>query len=235
MDSAVYRLIGATTALLLFELNPMALALPADDGISRWCALGAAAAGQFFITMSIVDTWSFFMRAIVLAGVWSLFLWVHVPTALCVLLGMVPWVIYNRRPAAALGPFAPILFLGTVLYSAIWSLCWALARQWSMMQSPFSVFSALGGVLRLGLMSLVRIQDASTIADRVAHVAGWLSPFFLLLGLWVSGLGVRHMLKERRASTGDLAAVVSLVFLGAILLDVGQRPSARPLGMASSW
>jgi len=63
----------------------MALALPLTM-ISRWCALAPLLLVTFFITMSIVDTWSVFMRAIVLAGVWSLFLWVHVPTALCVLL-----------------------------------------------------------------------------------------------------------------------------------------------------
>jgi len=70
-------------------------------------------------------------------------------------------------------------------------------------------------------MSLVSIQDASRSRSR--RPRGRVAVAFLpVVGTLVSGLGVRHMLKERRASTGDLAAVVSLVFLGAILLTSGK-------------
>src|SRR5207245_8318776 len=55
------------------------------------------------------------------------------------------------------------------------------------------------------------------LEERLGHLAAWISPFFLLQGLWVSALAMRHMLKERRASTGDLAALVSLIVLAAIL------------------
>ena len=127
-----YSLEAATAAMILFEFNPLVIVMPLTLGFLGG-VLWVPLLMLVFISMLIqVENWSVFMRAIVLAVVWSFFLWVHLPTALFVLAAFVPWLLYNRRPLPALGLFVTIFTLGSILFTLMWTVGCALARRWSL-------------------------------------------------------------------------------------------------------
>jgi len=237
LADAPYRLLGATAAMVLFELNPMVIILPLTLGFLGgvlWVPLFLLV---FITAMRVVENWSTFMRAITLALAWSLFLWVHVPSALVVLLGMIPWVCCRRRPMSSVGVFLTIFLLGTAVFSTLWAAFCALTQRWSLVQGPLGTLRELGAHLHQGLTTGWG-GGWPAMSERIVHAAGWLSPFFLMYGVWVSGESVIRMLRERRASTADLAALLSLMILGIVLFTPGKStlPGAwYLLGVLALW
>lgn len=218
---ARYRLSGATLALALVAIHPLAIVLPLTLGYLGGYLWAPLFLMVFVNTMIAVENWSAFMRSIVLAVAWSLFLWVHLPTALCVLVAMIPWVLYNRRPMTAMGIFLTVLILGAVMFSGSWTLGCVVARRWSMIKGPVDTVCALGGYVVQGVTTAWSGGSAS-FNERSLRIIGWLSPFLFIQGLWVTGLRLFQMLKERRASPVDLTALIALCILAAALTMPGK-------------
>ena len=126
------------------------------------------------------------MRAILLAGVWSLFLWVHLPAAIILLVAMIPWVLYNRRPTVALGVFLTVVILGTALFITLWTIGCLLAHRGSMIQGPMGMIHTMWGYLQEGIVSAGN-GGSEVLKDRIVHVTAWFSPFLLTFGFWMSG------------------------------------------------
>lgn len=113
---------GGTAALLLFLFHPAILA--GMQSSSPWDSLFV----MLFVTAWLwMEHWSVFMRSWVLAGIFSVGLWLGSPFVLWGLMAMVPWVLFNRRPLAAVGSLLTVLLGGLTLFAVSWVTVWQFA------------------------------------------------------------------------------------------------------------
>jgi hypothetical protein len=216
-----YQFLAGTAAMVLFILNPLAIVLPLTLGFLGGYLLAPLLLVIFINVMLLVENWSVFMRAIVLSLAWSLFLWVHIPTAIFVLMALVPWVLYNRRPSLAMGILLTVLILGTLFFSISWMLGCAVSGHWSLVQSPLHTLNALGGYLHQGLVTAWG-GGSAVVTERFVHILAWLSPFGVVFGAWAAGRTLQRLVLERRAATADFVALMSLVIGGVVLTTGGK-------------
>ena len=232
-----HQLLRGLMAMLMFELNPLVIILPLTLGFLGGYLLVPLFLLIFLSVMLSVDHWSAFMRAIVLSATWSLFLWVHLPAAIIVLVAMIPWVLYNRRPSIAAGTFVTIILLGTAMFSLLWTAGCLIAQRSSMLHDPLNTLQSMSDYLRLGITT-AGTEGPGIFKDRLVHMIGWLSPFLSILGIGISAKALIHMFRQRRTGSVDLVALISLVVLGVTLLSPGKDtlPGAWYLIMvAAMW
>src|ERR1019366_5052133 len=110
---------GGTGSLLLFVLHPSVL-----TGVPNSSPWDAFFVMLFLCSWLGMEHWSLFMRSWVLAGVYAFGLWVGSPFVLWGLVALVPWVIFNRRPLAAVGSFINIFLGGLFLFAVSWGIAW---------------------------------------------------------------------------------------------------------------
>jgi hypothetical protein len=217
-----YRLLSATIALVLFQFSPLAMILPLTLGFLGGFLLVPFFLMVFINTLVNVENWSAFMRAVMLSVAWSLFLWVHLPTAVLVLTALVPWVLCGRRPASGIGLPVTVLLLGTIIFTWIWALGCLAAHRWAMVQGPSDVFFALGRYLRQGLALPLQQAGDPALMQRLIHILAWLSPFYLIFGIWTGARLIRDLWVHRRSVPIDLVALISLAVLGVVILTPGK-------------
>jgi hypothetical protein len=112
---------GGIGALLFFLLHPAFLS--GIQNSSTWDALFVMLVVTAWLWM---DHWSLFMRSWVLAGIYAFGLWVGSSFVLWGLVAMVPWVIFSRRPLAAVGSLLTVFLGGIFLFSITWGAAWFL-------------------------------------------------------------------------------------------------------------
>src|SRR5882724_8415502 len=106
---------GGAGALLLFVLHPAFLSGIRDS--SPWDAFFV----MFFVcSWQGMEDWSLFMRSWVLAGVFAFGLWVGSSFVFWGMVAMVPWVVFNRRPLAAVGSLLTVFLGGGIIYGTVW-------------------------------------------------------------------------------------------------------------------
>ena len=106
-------------ALIFFLLHPTLLSSHAQA--SLWDALFVM---LFLSAWLWMEHWSLFMRSLVLAGFFAFGSWVGSPFVLWGLIAMVPWVIFNRWPLAAVGSLATVFLGGLIIFSVTWGVVW---------------------------------------------------------------------------------------------------------------
>src|SRR5256885_4348069 len=108
---------GGVGAFLLFVLHPAFLSGIRDS--SPWDAFFV----MFFVCSWLgMEDWSLFMRSWVLAGVFAFGMWVGSSFVFWGMVAMVPWVVFNRRPLAAVGSLLTVFIGGVVIYVATWGI-----------------------------------------------------------------------------------------------------------------
>jgi hypothetical protein len=193
---------GGVAALLLFFLHPAIIS--GIQNSSPWDALFAMI---FVCAWLWMEHWSLFMRSWVLAGIYAFGLWVGSPFVLWGLIAMVPWVIFNRRPLAAVGSLATVFLGGLLLFSVTWGAAWFLIP--NLGRPLFTQWIRWGSLKRPPSVSL---------------------PWCLLvIGVLVERM--REMLRSRRSDTTSFAVLllaVSFLF-GSSTLGLAVIALAAPL------
>ncbi len=186
---------GGTGSLLLFVLHPSVLSgMPTS---SPWDA--------FFVMLFLcawlgMENWSLFMRSWVLAGVYAFGLWVGSPFVLWAMVAMVPWVIFNRRPLAAVGSLLNIFLGGFFLFAVSWGIAWLvvpnlgrpLFTQWirwgtlkmpPSMSLPWCLLTLAAVIERFQDMMQNRRADVSIFAAMLLVVTALFGSSFLGLSI----------------------------------------------------
>ncbi len=223
---------GGTAALLLFLLHPAILY--SIQNSSPWDALFV----MFFISAWLwMEHWSLFMRSWVLAGVYAFGLWVGSPFVLWGLIAMIPWVIFNRRPLAAVGSLVTVFLGGLLLFSVTWGAVWFLIpnlgrplfTQWIrwgglkmplMASLPWCVLAAGAVIERFREMLKNQRSDASMFAAVLLVVTAFLGPSHSGLALITmsSPLIARVLVKKEFLFHRRVRWVASSTFVLAIVL-----------------
>lgn len=228
---------GAVASLFLFQLNPVAMVMPSKLELQGGIILVTLAL-LFFISLALgTEHWSTFMRAIVLALAWSVLLGVNVPTAVMILIAMVPWVFFSRRPVPALGIVVTMFLLGSAIFLGFWTLVCAGLRHWAVVGAPAEGGRLVWRFLAQGFWQSLHGAEAAFV-HRLLTLNGWLSPFLFISGVWVTGKSVSAMLRDRRANIADLMALVAILILADLLLTRGKDVWLGPwhlLSLTGLW
>jgi hypothetical protein len=220
LADARHPILGGAVAMGLFLLNPLALVLPLTLGFYGEVLWAPLLLVFFMNGLYAVENWSAFMRALVLAAVWSCFLWVHIPSALLILIAFIPWMLYSRRPATASGTFATVFCLGSAIFSILWTFVWLIAKRWIALPSPLTKWKDVGLTVQQGMSAF---DGISFWDDRLLHVTAWLSPFLLVWGIWLSLRSIRSMISEHRSTSGHIGTTLALVVLAIAISIPGQE------------
>jgi len=191
---------GAISALLLFLLHPAFRTSFATS--SPWDA--------FFVMLFVaswlwMEHWSLFMRSWALAAIYAFGLWIGSPLVLWGLVAMVPWVLFNRRPLAAVGSMLLVLLGGLAIFVVTWGGAWFFIP--GIGRPVFAPWIHWGGLQVPPSVSL---------------------PWFLL----VSGAVLEHfqvMITQRRAG----ASVFAAMLLVAMALFASPRMNLALLALSS--
>lgn len=212
-----HRFQGATWAMSLFLLSPLSLVLPITLGFLGGYIVVPLFLLIFIGSMGMAEHWSGFMRAILLSLTWSLMLWVHLPTALLMLIAMIPWVLYSRRPVPSLGLFVTMILLGSAVFAAVWATGCAISGRWTMASGPVEAVRNLMLQIQATLPYIAQ-SGIRALGHRIFYIAGWLSPFLFIQGIWVTITTLQRMLRDRRSSTAELEGIVATEALLVVLL-----------------
>jgi len=181
---------GGTGALLVFILHPAVTS--GLQAASPWDA--------FFVMLFVcawlwMEHWSLFMRSWILAGVFSIGLWIGSPFVLWGLMAMVPWVLFNRRPLAGIVSLLTVFLGGLAWFAVTWGGVWLflptlgrpLISQWVRWRGlalppevslPWLILASGAVLERLQAMVRERRSDASIFMAVLVLVTAFLaSPY----------------------------------------------------------
>ena len=121
-----YRGQAGAVAIVLFLINPVTVLLGLTGFISP-PGLAALFAALFVAVWLSLEHWSLFMRSLTLGFLFAIGLACGASTTAWIVLALIPWVLFNRRPLSAVGFFTTVVGGGTLLYAVVWAL-YAFAR-----------------------------------------------------------------------------------------------------------
>jgi hypothetical protein len=215
---------ASIAALILFLLNPLLTdpALLVTSGDRLRDAAGPLVIASAWIWM---EDWSALMRSVGLAVLLACGLFSGAHSVQSIILALIVWMFFSRRPLPAMGSFAVILILsgilfqtGVLLYGLIWLHSGDPVAAWQMAVDRHQAFWDLsrwwGGWL-LPRFALER-------ADRFLLE---LSPAWWILVVWMCGERLVSMVKERRAGPETFLASVVVVSTVSGLLSEGSMRS----------
>jgi hypothetical protein len=202
--------IGGLVAAGFFLLNPLTVAgvVPATpyDRLSPALALAL-----FLAVFSVTEHWSTFMRSVVGGLTFWLVLWCHPPAGLWLMLAMVPWAFFHRRPQVALVIWLTTVLLGGLLYALsglvihlIWMKHWQWIDLWT---------SARLAAAQLFLPAPTLFEAGGRVAEGMNEMAQVLSPFGFALGVWSIVSIVKQLALDRRSQYPHIVAFVGILLL----------------------
>ena len=223
--------VGGTGAFLLFLLHPSIL-----SGILNSSPWDAFFAMLFVSAWLCMENWSLFMRSWVLAGIFAFGLWVGSPFVLWGLVAMVPWVVFNRRPLAAVASLLTVFLGGLFLFSITWGAAWFLIPnlgrplftqwiRWGSLKVPPTIslpwcLLVLGSVIeRFREMTRQRRADASIFAAMLLVVTALFGSS--ILGLAVIALSAPLMMRVLAKREFLFHRGVRWVAVGTFILSLG--------------
>ncbi len=232
MVPPAHGVLGGCVASLLFLIHPSVF--PGFKNVSLW--------GPLFVILFLcawlwMENWSLFMRSWVLAGVYAFGLWVGSSFVLWGLVAMVPWVLFNRRPLAAVGSLATVLIGGVVIFSVTWGVAYLtlpaidlpLFRQWIHWSGfglppphslPWFLLWAMVVIPCLRDMINKKRSDAITYASSLLLVTVFLrsAESQLALAAVAAPLIARLIVKKEFLYHRRVRWVVSLTFVAVLLV-----------------
>lgn len=220
-------LAGGVIAVIFYLLNPSVIFLGL---LSPWAGTPYAAllCMLFLCGWMGMEHWSVFMRSGILSLLFAAALWGSFSN-IWIMLAMVPWVIYNRRPLVAMGAFLNIVLGGGVLFFVSWALVhWILGQH----QAILAPWRFLCDCEHRGGMTLNRLSSlgAPQSMDRIVDVLIALSPAWIVLAFWSTGRQLVYSVLERRSDVLTfacaLAWIMFIVTSAAVLLDAHRLGSA---------
>lgn len=219
-------LAGGVIAVIFYLLNP---AVVFQGLLSPWAGTPYAALScmLFLCGWIAMDHWSVFMRSGMLAILFAGALWGGSSNA-WIVLALVPWVVYNRRPLVSMGAFLTIVLGGVLLFFMSWALVHWLAGQPRAILAPWRF---LGACERWGGLTLNRLGSlgAPQSMDRMVDVFISLSPAWIVLAFWSTGRQLVNSVLQRRSDVltfaCGLAWIMFMVTSAAVLLGVERLSS----------
>lgn len=161
------------------------------------------------------EHWSIFMRSLLLAGAYMVALWTGSAAAFWIPVALVPWVVFNRRPATAAASSAVIVLVALGAYGALWLIADRLTflSKWQM--QPF--FKALSEQGQSWIFErnprLFTRKFAGYIGMRLVSAAWFFTLPLVLAAGWSIQSRLRLVLRERRSDARS--------FMGFLALTIG--------------
>jgi len=220
-------LAGGVIAVIFYLLNPSVVF---QGLLSPWAGTPYAAllCMLFLCGWMAMDHWSVFMRSTLLAFLFAAALWGSSSNA-WIVLALVPWVVYNRRPIMAMGAFLHIILGGVVLFLVSWALVHWILGQHQAILAPWRFICASGRWGGLTLNRLGSLEEHQSM-ERIADMLISLSPAWIALAFWSTGRQLISSVLERRSDVSTfacgLAWIMFLVTSAAVLLGVQRIGSA---------
>ncbi len=210
-------LAAGVIGVIFYLLNPAVVFQGLE---STWAGRPHAAffAMAFFCAWLAMQHWSAVMRSIVLALVFAASLWASA-SLVWVILAMVPWFLFNRRPGVAGGTLATVALGGFLVYGFTWASVHFFCI------TPHALANPLRQVMRIiqsaGLPSLPLPGPAGgTPTDEWVDVLISLSPAWIFLAFWSTGRQLIGSMEERRSTAITVAAALAWIMFALTLTNV---------------
>jgi len=219
-------LAGGVIAVIFYLLNPSVVF---QGLLSSWTGTSYAAllCLLFLCGWMATDHWSAFMRSTLLAFLFAAALWGGASNV-WIVLALVPWVVYNRRPLAAMGVFLNIVLGGAIFFFVSWAVAHWILGQHQAILAPWRFLCACERRAGMALNHLGSLGAPQSL-DRIVDVLIALSPAWIVLAFWSTGRQLVNSVLERRSDVSTfacgLAWILFIVASAAVLLGAQRMGS----------
>lgn len=207
-------LAGAVATVFFFLLNPVILQASVAPATAK-APQEALYVLLFCLCWIWMKDWSPFMRAIVSAVLFGIGLGLGAHSCFWIVLALVPWVLFSRRPLGAAATLLTVTLLGSLLYSLFYAMT-ELARGQSLSLGP-PLTAASHRLASLWMLPNFLVSHPELAQERFVSSAALVSLPWIVLALWAAGGRLAYSIKQRRADPQFfMATLVILSFVSAL-------------------